>query len=252
MKLSCSLDYFFDTFLATNAPFSLVRYQTEYVKDRDVKATDWATCNDGAAVMMARTLTFTHPIKTSMGLGPTEAKTTRQQRLSRFGDQGMLLENTTCVDGIPGADCFRVRDRWVIESLEGHRNALQLSSSFEIQFIKRTLFRSIIEKNIKKETGEWWNGYSRMLHDTLARKDEKGKISGLTNEETLDWVARSEESIQRLEALLRSSNTTLKIVVFLLLVVVSMMGFQIGCLREELTVLREVIPRDSHQCPAHN
>lgn len=225
----------------------MVRYQSEYVKDREVDATQWSTCHDGNSVIMARTITFTHPIKTSMGLGPSEARTTRTQRLTRCTDQGILLENVTGVDGIPGADSFRVNDRWVIEPAENEKDSLRLSSSFEIEFTKRSLFRSIIEKNIKKETGDWWKGYARMLQEALADAAEEREVANVLDKDRTEAFSSPNFSAQ-LEALTRSTNRLLTIIVFLLAAIVIMLGVNLAMAHQELALMRNILETESRQC----
>jgi hypothetical protein len=212
----------------------LVRYQSEYVKDRHVEATHWTTCKDNDSIMMARTMTFTHPIKNSMGLGPSEARTTRQQRLWRFEDRGLLLENITQVDGIPASDAFHLRDRWLIEQ-QGQGGAVRLSSSFEIRFTKRSLFRGFIEKSVKKETGDWWTGYSTMLQEALLTTDNRVEATG----RSMDNVSpKPDISSLPLEALAQSMFRLLALAVLILLVILLFLGLQFVVLREEISALR--------------
>lgn len=124
-------------------------------------------------------MTFTHPLKKSaLGVGPSEARTSRQQRLRRFGKTGMLVENTTViVDAtIPSGDTFYVQDYWLLEAHVGppptaHLNDKEhvtLTTRFGTRFTKRTLLRGIIEKNVLKETTKWFQGYAVMLQSKVS------------------------------------------------------------------------------------
>lgn len=100
MNLVCSLETFFATFLSDTATFSLLRFQGEIIKDRNVEATPWNILeqwDNPIVIHMARTLTFVHPIKTKMGLGPSEARTTRQQNLWKYPNRGLFIENVSRV-----------------------------------------------------------------------------------------------------------------------------------------------------------
>jgi hypothetical protein len=89
----------------------------------------------------------------------------------------MLLENTTEVAGIPMADCFKIIDQWVIEANDTTTPSLTLSVTFTINFIKRTMFKGIIQKSIQSETKEWFQGYISTLQDALREdKDLKSKV----------------------------------------------------------------------------
>ena len=158
-------------FLAEDAPYSLQRYQSEHVEDRDVKLTSWTSCeDDNGATMMARTMTFVHPIKKkTMGMGPSEASTTRNQRLRKF-QEGILLENTTNIEGIPSADCFHVQDRWVVEETSGA--TIVVTSSFDVVFGKYSIFRGIIDTNVRKETSDWWLGYMAYVQNALGHQSK--------------------------------------------------------------------------------
>ena len=171
LTLQCSLDDYYKTFLVEDAQFSLDYYQKEYVKDQEVEITGWDIGSDGD---FRRTITFTHPIKNSLGIGPSSARTSRQQRLRKFEGIGMALENRTFVEGIPAADCFFVQDLWLLEVT--NESQLQLSVRYDVKFKKRSIFRNIIQKSVRKETKEWIAGYVDMVQAAL-RQDTSGKLS---------------------------------------------------------------------------
>ena len=172
-------------------------------------------------------------IKNAVGLGPTEAKTNRQQRLQRFSGKGMLLGNETTVDGVPGADAFKVMDRWLIETVNDGQS-VQLSASFEIVFTKRSLFRSIIEKSIKKETREWWNGYHEMLTNALTTNQPRETVSN--HVPVLDTTIV--DHLSRMETLAYSTNTLLKIVTVVLVAIFLMQVALFVLLYQEMTAMR--------------
>jgi hypothetical protein len=84
---------------------------------------------------------------------------------------GATLQNVTNVQGVPGADCFRVEDLWIVESVGD--NSVQLSVYFQIVFSKRTMFKPIIQKNAKAETKKWFQGYTKFLKSALQEDDKK-------------------------------------------------------------------------------
>jgi hypothetical protein len=105
--LPVTLERFHQLFLADGAPFSLDWYQKTYIGDRDIELTGWDA--DADEQVLKRSMMFTHPISNT--LGPSQARTTRHQRLKRYEDYGIILENTTViVDNIPSADAFYVQD----------------------------------------------------------------------------------------------------------------------------------------------
>ncbi|GAX10665.1 hypothetical protein FisN_14Lh173 [Fistulifera solaris] len=183
---------------------------------------------------MTRSITFTHPVKAmAMGLGPSEARTKRHQRLWRF-DQGMLLENTTYIEGIPHADTFCICDRWLIA--QSTSTSVQLSSSFEIQFTKRSLFRSLIEKSVKRETLEWWTGYTKMIQDVLSQ----GALEPLIPSDAMLW----KESSLILERLDRQYVWTIRLflfVIFLLFCILLLLVSLITVFANEIELLRAAL-----------
>jgi VAD1 Analog of StAR-related lipid transfer domain len=161
------LEKFYDLFLADDAPHSFDHFQQEFVRDRNVTMTLWENntredCGNGDMVLVcSRVLSFIHAIKSTLGMGPSEAKTTRRQILHRYKDYGLTVENITIVEGIPAADSFSVHDFWKIEA-QGANHVI-VSARFAPRFNKRTMLKSLIEKNILRETKEWFSGYSRMI-----------------------------------------------------------------------------------------
>jgi hypothetical protein len=176
LTLLCSLETFFLKFFADDASHSIVRFHREECGDRDVQVTDWDVDADG---IFTRNLTFIHPLNNS--LGPSEARTTRKQRLKRYEELGIILENETFVEGVPSADAFYVKDHWLIEASGPAQVTVQ--QSFESTFTKRAMFRGIIERTIKKETELWMASYAKMLTNALedsAISDESDKPADTT------------------------------------------------------------------------
>jgi hypothetical protein len=161
--LHCTLQAFFDLFLADNAPFSLDRFQREETGDRDIHLEQWAECGEG---VLSRKMTFVHPLKGTGGIGATEAKTSREQRLRWYGNLGLTLENTTNVEGVPSADAFFIRDYWLVKAIPGEEQ-VQFQTCFGTHFHKRAIFKSFIEKSVASQTKQWFQGYARMLQQAI-------------------------------------------------------------------------------------
>jgi len=207
LRLSCSLDNFYRTFLVDNAPFSFDRFQREYIQDQDLIVTPWQPHNsdddnhdtdetpnapqhgDNNINAQIRTLSFTHPIKkSSMGVGPSEAHTQRRQVIRRYDPHGITFQNTTHVEGIPAADCFSVHDFWTIAPAEDDSTVV-VSVRFAARFTKRTLFRNVIERNIKRETKEWFVSFSKMAHAALEEATAAAATTTLPLDEASERTA---------------------------------------------------------------
>lgn len=226
LSLACSLDVFFQQCLADNAPYSLDRYQRDYIKDQDVKITTWHVDQDGN---YSRTLTFTHPIKNTLGLGPSAARTTRHQRLCRFRGHGMILENTTVVGGIPYADAFHVQDCWVIAALDDYK--IQIRVCYDTRFTKLALFKAIIEKSVRRETKEWCIGYTTMLQEALMDKSTELSLAE-TEESTRDDTLFAVQAVGK--TLTRYAIVIVALLSLLLLVAL----LQLLSIREAVSLLR--------------
>ena len=176
MALACSLGSYFDLFLANDAPHSFEVYQkSEAVRDLDIQISPWRE-DESEKGSLLRTLEFRHPVSKSLGIGPSHAPTRKQQKLRRFPGCGMIMTSTTTVEGVPASDCFDVMDHWVVEVVKGaDPPQVTLSVKFGASFKKRTFLKSIITKNVKAGTQEWFQGYTVMAQTAL-----KGRPTGTT------------------------------------------------------------------------
>jgi hypothetical protein len=178
MCLPCTVDEFFSLFFHNSAPYSLAKYQEEKIGDKNISFGQWKAASNGseAAVVhsscMERSVDFIHPLGNAMG--PSEAKTFRKQTLQRYGNHAIIIQNSTQVDGIPMADCFQVKDQWIVQAEQDEPNTISVSVFFEIDFMKRTMFKSLIQKNVKAETKKWFQGYACMLQQSLKDYREAG------------------------------------------------------------------------------
>jgi hypothetical protein len=167
---------------------------------------------------LERNITFMHPISGNL-MGPSEAETFRLQTLKRYGSYGAILTNITTVgSSVPMGDCFRVEDQWIIESAQSKlsnstnnkndktnndnydslsKEALTVTVKFRVVFVKRTMFKSIITKNVISETKKWFIGYEKMMKVGL-----KSKV----HTQTIQKRRRSQEECISL-SLPSSSNT---------------------------------------------
>lgn len=153
---------------------------------------------------------FTHPINNR--LGPSQARTTRHQRLKRYEDHGIIVENTTViVDNIPAVDSFYVQDHWVIQVSSSDPQQVIFSTHFAARFTKRALFRGLIEKNVVKESTAWFSAYAEMVQSKIQQPPESSVMDEATNGD--DSIKRS---IVQQHIALASSDSNLSVVVELL------------------------------------
>jgi hypothetical protein len=142
------------TFFQDSAPYPLSRYQQEQIGATEVRFSSWNVPKSPAKVyILEREIDYIHPLKNSFG--PSEAKTSRNQKLWHYGNFYTVIQNITNVEGIPMADCFQVHDQWIIRTT-GENAFVTLSVSFHVEFVKRTMFKSLIQNNVKAETKKWF------------------------------------------------------------------------------------------------
>lgn len=176
----CSLDKFFDSFLADKAVYSLARY-LEGRGDFDVRSTDWADVviddddgkerNNNNNNKKRRVVQYMHPV--NVPLAPPQAKARKEQTVSRYGDSGILIETQTFVDDVPMADCFYVADRIRIEpssvqSATTTTTAVTVTMEFGITFVKSTMFKGIISRKTTSEFTDFFQSMAQYMSDALA------------------------------------------------------------------------------------
>jgi hypothetical protein len=152
-------------FFLDGATFPILQYMTQQIGDKNLTVSMWKHTNPGEfPTALERTINFVHPLKNAVG--PSEAKTCRTQTFRRFGDVGMTMQNSTAIEGVPAADCFRVEDRWIIE--KGSDSTVTIFVSFRLNFIKRTMFKPVIQKNTRQETRNWFRGFAIFVQAALS------------------------------------------------------------------------------------
>lgn len=120
----------------------------------------------------------THDPCLSQGLpvGPPTALVMQLQRVRVFGQHGMVLETSSSMENVPAGDCFTLEDRWVVRPLPASEAptrteaALSIETSFEVRFVKSTLFKKIIESRSRADTLEYHRRWFEMIEKHVARR----------------------------------------------------------------------------------
>ena len=199
LKLSCSLGSFFDLFLANDAPHSFDVYQKgDAVRDLDIDISPWREDPSEKGALL-RSLEFRHPVSKSLGIGPSHALTKKQQKLQRIPGYGLCLTNTTSVEGVPASDCFDVMDHWLVEAVKGEEPPqVVLSAKFGANFKKRTFLKSIILKNVKSGTQEWFQGYATMVQTAMIGQPSDTSQEKATPATALDAGANANRKVDEI------------------------------------------------------
>jgi hypothetical protein len=132
----------------------------------------------------ARTIEYSHPVNAP--LAPPMARARKEQRYRFYGKHGLSVETDTYVEDVPMADCFYVTERILVEPKD--EGQVVVLAEFDIRFVKRTMFRSIIANTTRSECLKAIQGYGAYWTKALAAPE--------TPEEA---VARRRSSIESVE-----------------------------------------------------
>lgn len=172
---NCTLDTFWDLFVADNGQFSLVQF-LEGKGDTDLKSTNWAPSDESYMedsssnrFKRKRVVQYMHPV--NVPLAPPQARARKEQTVTRFGDSGIVVETNTYVDDVPMADCFFVADRIRVEphATTDGSNDVKITMEFGITFVKSTMFKGIISKKTTSECTLLFKSLTEYMSDALER-----------------------------------------------------------------------------------
>ena len=168
IPLPVSVDEFYKLVLEDNADNSIGNFMTN-IGELNVECTLWQPAPTSTEPSN-RTIQYIHPINAPMA--PPTAKARKEQCLHKF-DKGMCMETCTIVEDVPMADCFVVKDRlWVIKNPEDENGCI-VSVTFQIDFIKGTMFRRIIENTTRGEYQKFWTKFSDMIKLRIGSSEEE-------------------------------------------------------------------------------
>jgi len=128
-------------------------------------------------VTRVRTYRFRHPIKGSP-IGPPSTRANKTQRWQTFAGVGSVMDTVTVLEDIPYGDCFEVEERWVVTSTRGRGGSggsVQLNITFEIKWLKSTMWKGTIESKTKSDMDAFFARAVATMADYL---DKKGPATG--------------------------------------------------------------------------
>ncbi len=168
IPLPVSVDEFYKLVLEDKADNSVSNFMKS-IGELDVECTLWQPVPTSTEPSN-RTIQYIHPINAPMA--PPTAAARKEQCLHKF-DKGMCMETCTIVEDVPMADCFVVKDRlWVIKNPEDETGCI-VSVTFQIDFIKGTMFRRIIENTTRGEYQKFWTKFSDMIKLRIGSSEEE-------------------------------------------------------------------------------
>mmetsp|Transcript_34065 Transcript_34065/g.37642 ORF Transcript_34065/g.37642 Transcript_34065/m.37642 type:complete len:486 (-) Transcript_34065:40-1497(-) len=189
--LDCTLGDFFDLFLADDAPYSVPGFQESKIGDTELEVSKWTIDDSDHPSVMARAISFRHPISNKLGFGPSSTIARRKQTLHRHETFGICMYTTTNIKGVPASNTFYVSERWLIESIGSNNSQICLTILNEIVFTKRSLLKQVITSSTRDEVRGWYKHYLKML-------------SSQVQSTTITTTSEEQKSVQ-----LRRNHTTM-------------------------------------------
>ena len=161
------LESFYKHYLSNNAKHSFEKYLLSK-GDANIEISPWKQQqdndndnNNNIVTTSSRTINYLHPVHVPMA--PPSAKATKEQKMQIFSTHGICIETITKVNDVPLTDCFHVEDIIFIEFVSDKRNKLKINASFQINFIKHTMWKSIIQLNTHNAFKQFLIGYANMI-----------------------------------------------------------------------------------------
>ena len=172
IPIPVSVDDFYKLVLEDNADHSIEKFMKS-IGEMEVESSSWQPSTTGSTNSTTRTIHYIHPINAPMA--PPTAAARKEQTLHKFGNIGLCLETCTFVENVPMADCFIVRDRLWVNQNEG--SGCIMSITFQIDFIKGTLFRRIIENTTRSEYLKYWSQFWDMIKSNIGSSDSSDELA---------------------------------------------------------------------------
>lgn len=144
--LPITVSEFADLFVEDHAVHSWLAYH-ERVNDTSLECTIWKQMP--ANIGVGRELKFFKPVNLP-GLKSTRG--VKVQRYRRFGDVGLVICSSTRLEDVPAADTFSVDDMLSVEAAD---DGVRVQITFEVKFLKTTMFRYLIDKSTTSEMTKW-------------------------------------------------------------------------------------------------
>jgi len=209
IPLPVSVDEFYKHVLDDNAEHSIEKFMRD-IGEMEVESTSWQTATPTSPT--TRTTKYIHRINAPMA--PPTAAARKEQTLHKFGNVGLCLETSTFVEDVPMADCFIVRDRLWVNENPAEENGCIVSITFQIEFIKGTMFRRIIENTTRGEYQKYWTQFWDMIKSNLGSSNELDEVAIELEEAALLLEAEGQEvPLSSVLGRIRSSSRRLSSVV---------------------------------------
>lgn len=165
-----------------------------------------------------RQIKFNHLVSGPMGT--MSASGTKYQTICVFTNVGMVMDCRTALQGVHSADCFHVDQRWLIESnFDVSRNkSITLTIKFQVRFVKKTMWRAMIEKMTKAETQKWFDEYVQMIQKSIKKECVDGSQLSTCNNIENGGNSSAEIKSESASSLHEVRSKTKAVIIFIFLV----------------------------------
>jgi hypothetical protein len=151
--------------------------------DEGIQCSSWLLDTDG--VTKTRTIEYTHPVNAPMA--PPMARARKEQTYTTFGKHGLVMETRTYVSDVPMTDCFYVADQIRVEPTS--ENSVAVTMSFDLKFVKSTMFKAIIVRTTKGEIDSFMKRLANFMSESLgeAATSAPPPLAHESEAHTSDW-----------------------------------------------------------------
>jgi len=166
-------------FLSDTCISSLADYH-KISGDTNITTSKWESIIEG--YKFNRTISYTHPVYVPMG--PPSGVANKAQTIYKFGNHGLYLVTKTFISDVPRTDCFYIEDYLLVKS--NNDGSISISIMFDINFVKSTMFKSIITMTSVNDLTKFHTGYVEYIKNglfskTLNANDLNANVIAATN-----------------------------------------------------------------------
>ncbi|EAR85175.2 GRAM domain protein (macronuclear) [Tetrahymena thermophila SB210] len=146
-------------------------YQQTYIKDTNIDITPWQPAPSSIYTDVSstnyqeflesnqfstKTNQFIHPVREKVPMGPKTCQVNSEEKIFWLSSEEILIQREFKVSKVPMADCFTTQNFYHIQ--QTGPTTVKITFGFFINFVKSSMFKSLIVKSSGSENRETWNG----------------------------------------------------------------------------------------------
>ncbi|KAL4493634.1 hypothetical protein ABPG72_004127 [Tetrahymena utriculariae] len=145
-------------------------YQQTYIKDTNIEITQWSPAPSSIYTDLSstnyqeflesnqfstKTNQFIHPVREKVPMGPKTCQVNSEEKIFWLTSEEILIQREFKVSKVPMADCFTTQNFYHIQ--QTGPTTVKITFGFFINFVKSSMFKSLIVKSSGSENRESWN-----------------------------------------------------------------------------------------------